>query len=265
MSLNNTHEGGLSMHRNVRLYDSVLYLMFAGLSIFFNPCFVRGSETPQPIEYAYPDQSVWTTKTNSAGILNNPLLLLVDALFTKLEITWTAKPYPANRMFERLMAGQSNFSMLVQAPRLKDTCIFSRDPIVSTELRVYRIAGSSPIAQKEDLNGKKIITIRGYSYGSIGTYLKDPANDIVTFEANLHKSAFEMLANERAEYLLDYTGPSEEMLESHPIPGVTSDILKTLGVYFVLSKSYPDASKMMERLEQTAEGMDVSQWGLQKP
>lgn len=228
-------------------------------------CFAKGREIQQPIAYVYPDQSVWTTKTDAKGILKNPLLKLAEALFGKLEIKWTAKAYPANRMFERLKEGKSNFSMLVKAPQLKESCLFSKVPIVSTELRIYRTAGSPPVRDIADLKGKKLITIRGYSYGAIGKYLKDKTNNILIFEALLHKHAFEMLAQGRAPYLLNYTGPSEEILSENPIPGVSSDVLKKLGVYFVLSKSYPDAQKMMNSFERALLSIDVGQWGLNKP
>jgi ABC-type amino acid transport substrate-binding protein len=222
-------------------------------------------DTYTPMEYVYPDQSIWTTKRNTSGMLENPLLKLAGALFGKLEIEWTAKPYPANRMFKRLEEGVSNFSMLVQAPRLTKSCIFSKEPIVSTELRIYRAAGTSPIKGLEDLKGKRVITIRGYSYGAIGRYLRNADNEVRLFEAPIHKSAFEMLANNRAEYLLDYTGPSEEILKESPIPGVSSDVLKKLGVFLVLSKTYPEAPKMMKTLERAAHTIDVSQWGLNRP
>jgi polar amino acid transport system substrate-binding protein len=238
---------------------------FVCLSSIMNPGPGKCQGRLHPIEYVYPDQSVWTTKTDASGVLENPLLRLAEALFSKIGVEWSAKPYPANRMFERLEEGLSNFSMLVQAPRLQATCVFSSRPIVKTELRVYMTAGSSPIDSLDGLKGKNIITIRGYSYGAIGRYLKDKSNTIVTFEAVEHKSAFEMLANGRAAYLLDYTGPSQEVLLERPIPGVSSVVLQELGVYFVLSKSYPEAGKMMDALEQAVSTIDVGQWGLMKP
>jgi polar amino acid transport system substrate-binding protein len=253
------------MARESSAGDFLFSLLLAALCNIFLPCFAQGEESLPAIEYVYPDQSVWTTKIDAQGILDNPLLHLAESIFNNFHLKWSAKPYPANRMFERLEDGTSNFSMLVQASRLKESCIFSKAPVVSTELRVYRTVGSSPISRKEDLKGKKVITIRGYSYGAIGKYLKNAANSIVTFEAPLHESAFEMLANGRAEYLLDYTGPSEEILAERSIPGVVNDVLEKLGVFLVLSKTYPDYQRMMDSLEQVAQTIDVRQWGLDRP
>lgn len=242
-----------------------LCLMIVSRLLMGLSCYAQDTVSRPAIEYAYPDQSVWTTKTDSAGVLRNPLLNLAEALFTSLNYQWTANPYPANRMFERLEEGKSNFSMLVRAPRLEKSCIFSKYPIVTTELRVYRTAESLPITRKEDLRGKQIITIRGYSYGAIGRYLRNTNNDVVIFDASRHESAFEMLAYGRAEYLLDYTGPSEEILAAKPIAGITSDILQHLGVYFVLARSYPNAPEVMATFERAAASIDVSQWGLTRP
>lgn len=240
---------------------SALYsVMFsAGLS------FVYASETSPIIEYAYPDQSVWTTKVDEQGVLKNPLLHVAEELFAQLNLEWSAKPYPAARMFERLERGDSNFSMLVKAPRLLDSCNFSKEPIVFTELRVYRKANVPAIETKEDLQGKSVIVIHGYSYGGIGKYVRDKTNNVLTFEAKRHESAFNMLAYNRADYLLDYMGPSDEVLTDQPIPGVTYDTLTRLNVYLVLIKDYPDSEAMMRRMEHAASTIDPQRWGLARP
>lgn len=230
-----------------------------------SPCIALSSDSHPPMEYVYPDQSIWTTQRDAEGVLKNPLLHVAEKMFSDLQIPWTAKPYPANRMFERLQEGKSNFSILVQASRLKDSCCFSKKPVTYSELRVYKRPGSSSIKSVDDFKGKHVITIRGYSYGKIGKYLKDKANNVVTYEAPLHESAFTMLNHARADYLLDYSGPSQEVLKAQPIPGVSYDVLTRLDVYLVLSKNYPNAFNMMDTLEEAIQNIDVTRWGLSQP
>jgi polar amino acid transport system substrate-binding protein len=217
------------------------------------------------IEYAYPDQSVWTTKVDVQGNPDNPLLHFADALFGKLQLRWRATPYPAHRMYRRLELGKSNFSILVRAPRLSKYCIFSKNPVVFTELRVYRKSSSPAVTSKEDLAGKSVILIRGYSYGGIGKYLRASANHVVVNETSQHESAFAMLRYHRAEYLLDYAGPSEEILTGHPHPNVTYDVLTRLDVFLVLSKTYPNSKAVMAEMERVASSIDVRRWGFLKP
>lgn len=209
------------------------------------------------IEYAYPDQSVWTTRLDSRGEPDNPLLRLAAVLFARADIAWHGKSYPASRMFEYLRDGRSQFSMLVKAPSLQECCLWSKEPIASTELRVYRTADQAPIARMEDLAGKNVIVIRGYSYAGVAGFLKDPKNDVALSVAVTHGGAFAMLDRDRADYVLDYAGPAAEILAAQPIPDAVYDVLSRLDVYLVLSKTYPDAPRVMADLESIAATLDA--------
>ncbi len=210
-----------------------------------------------PVEYAYPDQSVWTIRRDADGMLRNPLLGLARELFTRAELDWYATPYPAKRMFRRLSEGDSMFSMLVRAPALQKCCLFSQQPVTSTELRVYRRNGVPAISSYQELAGKQVVALLGYSYGKIGRFIRDKANRVALSETARHHNAFMMLQRGRADYVLDYAGPSEEVLAAIPIPDVDYDVLTRLDVHLVLSKSYPDARLLMERLEQIAGKLDI--------
>ncbi|WP_428609802.1 substrate-binding periplasmic protein [Sedimenticola sp.] len=219
----------------------------------------NAATAPTEIEYAYPDQSVWTTQVDENGILKNPLLDFAERLFSRAGIPWHSTPYPAKRLFSNLKQGVSNFSMLVRAASLESCCLFSQQPVTHTELRVYRLADAAPITDKEALKGKRVITIHGYSYGGLGRFIRDPANNIEIINTPRHESAFAMLAHQRADYLLDYTGPSMEVLAAEPIPGIENHILTTLNVYLVLHKDYPDAEQVMKKLDAIAQELNREQ------
>ncbi|WP_239988603.1 amino acid ABC transporter [Paramagnetospirillum kuznetsovii] len=208
------------------------------------------------LEYAYPDQSVWTTKIDERGDPENPLLRLAAVMFEKAGIPWHGKRYPAARMFNYLSDGTAEFSMLVDAPVLKECCLMGKAPVAATELRVYRMSGKPMIKSKEDLVGKKVITIRGYSYGGLLNFLSDPVNAVTNNTAIKHEAAFAMLEAGRGDYLLDYTGPAVEVLTGRPITGVQYDVLSKLEVYLVLAKSYPNAAAVLSRLESIVQSLN---------
>ena len=208
------------------------------------------------LEYAYPDQSVWTTRVDEHGDPENPLLRLAAAMFSKAEIPWHSRRYPAARMFNYLNDGTAEFSMLVKAPALAECCLLSKAPVASTELRVYSMPNKPPIKTKEDLIGKRLITIRGYSYGNLAPFLSDPANAITNNSAIKHEAAFGMLEAGRGDYLLDYTGPAYEVLKDRPIAGIQYAPLSRLDVYLVLAKVYPNAKSVMARLESIVETLN---------
>ncbi len=209
------------------------------------------------IEYASPDQSVWTTRVKGDGEPDNPLLRVAGALFGRAGIPWHGKSYPASRLFAYLQDGTAQFSMLVRVPALQDCCLFSKKLVTNAEIRVYRRAGTAPIKVKEDLAGKSVITIRGYSYGGLVNFLADERNHVTNNVTQAHASAFRMLESGRADYVIDYAGPANEVLWSEPIAGINFDVLTRQEVYLVLSRTYPDAQGVMDRLEAIVATLDV--------
>ncbi len=169
----------------------------------------------------------------------------------------TNRAYPAARLFQNLNNGTVNFTLLVKAPTLEDCCIISEHPIYTTELRVYRWDSAEPVQSPQDLVGQRVITMLGYSYGQLKHFIGNPVNHITHYATDTHQSAFAMLAVKRADYLLDYKGPSEEIQKSHPITGVTFDILEEVPIYIVLNKSLPDAAALMTKLEEIITTLDV--------
>lgn len=209
------------------------------------------------IEYAYPDQSVWTAERDAQGNPANPLLRLAKVLFAEAAVPWRGAAYPASRMFNQLRTGGSQFSMLVQAPALKECCLISQAPVAHTEVRAYWTGATAPVHRKEDLAGKTVIVIHGYSYGELAGFLNDPRQGVQRTTVDSHRAAFTMLEHGRADYLLDYAGPANEMLAAHPVAGIQAQTLADVNVYLVLSRSYPDADAVMARLEAIAARLDT--------
>lgn len=217
----------------------------------------KSSKTLPAIEYAYPDQSIWTVRTNSKGELDNPLLRIANTLFSKAGIAWHGRSYPAARMFKCLQDGTAQFSMLVKSPVLQECCVLSRKPVTVAEIRVYHLEGKPPIKKLSDLAGKNIVTILGYSYGNLLGFLDNGRNRSNTSVVQTHAAAFKMLALQRADYLIDYTGPASEVLAATPVPGIRWEVLSRQDVHLVLAKSYPDAPRVMARLEAIVGTLDL--------
>ena len=200
---------------------------------------------------------MWTTRTDARGQPANPLIPVAAELFAKAGIQWHNSSYPVARMFKYLQDGSAQFSILVKSARLQECCLLSRKPLTTTEIRVYHLAGKPAIGSINDLAGKNIISIHGYSYGGLLGFLSDERNRIVNNLALTHPAAFRMLSQGRADYVIDYVGPANEVLAAAPVPGVQSEVLSRQDVHLVLAKSYQDAQKLMVRLEEIADTLDV--------
>lgn len=233
-------------------------LRFPGIITALAVLFGASARAAGPeIEYAYPDQSVWTAEVDGDGNPANPLLKFAAALFAEAGIPWHGTAYPASRMFNQLRSGQSQFSILVRAPTLAECCLISRKPVARSEIKVFWLGDVlPPIRRKEDLAGKNIIVVRGYSYGELAPFLADERNAIQRTTVDTHRAAFSMLEYGRGDYLLEYAGPAREMLAAKPIADIRSAVVADMAVHMVLNRSYPDAEAVMGRLEAIAGTLD---------
>jgi polar amino acid transport system substrate-binding protein len=201
------------------------------------------------IEYGYPEQPP-RAYTNAQGQPDGIYPRLLKELFTKAGMSWRAASYPAARLMKNLESGETSFSILVRNPQLDDCCLYSKNPVWNDELRVYTTGGKPMIASKADLAGKEIILLAGFGYGGLISFLKDPANGVTAHQAETRGAAFAMLEAGRAPYLLDYGEPAQaEILSKRQIPGLRHSAIDTIHMYFVISKAYPGAQALLERLE----------------
>lgn len=229
----------------------------AALLFLVLPAAAQRPAAPTEMEYGYPDQSIFVAAVNSKGQPDSPMTRLADALLGRAGIPWHATPYPASRLFINLQNGSTAFSILVRAPSLEACCLFSRQPVYSTSLNVYAIGDKAPVVSKDDLVGKRIITIRGYSYAGLAKFIANPANRIANETAGTHDAAFAMLRAQRADYVIDYASAASDVLAGSPIADLRSQPIDRLDVYLVLSRSYPGAEELMHRFEEIIKTLDV--------
>lgn len=214
--------------------------------------------SPPTIRYVYPSQLILSTLKNENGEDNNPLLRLAKALTKQAGFDFESVSYPATRMFYSIDKGFSNFSILVNSPSLDKCCLIGKSPLLTTELRIYHKKDTAKITSVEALAGKHIITIRGYSYGQLKPFLNDPRNNISTSPTVAHTSAFSMLDQGRADYLLDYKQPSIEALQQRPIQGIQFETMQEIDIYLVLHRSFPNAPQVLSEFEKILNTMDVA-------
>ena len=246
-----------SLHQS-RWLSAALQL---ALALFSAVTFAAGNPAPRSavseIEYGYPEQSIFVASTNAKGQPDSPMNWLAEALMERAGIPIRAVPYPAARMFDNLKNGTTHFSILVKASTLDGCCLLSRQPVYSTQLNVYSIGNTPAVKSKEDLIGKSVITIRGYSYAGLLKYISDPANKVNIQVAGTHHAAFEMLRAGRADYVIDYASAANSIISENPISQLRTSRLDTLDIYLILAKTYPDAEKLMARLEEIVSTLNV--------
>lgn len=200
------------------------------------------------IVYSRPTLSI-ITEIDTEGNEYNPVEVLVESTLSEAGLKWKSRRYPIPRLYHSLNENLSNFTVTILTSETDACCIRSKNPIFTLELRVYHNFGESPVLQVSDLTGKDVITIRTYTYGTLGKFLENEDNNIDIHPADSHDSAFAMLAAKRGDYLLDYKGPAKKVLNEMKTRNVQYTILKKLDLYLVLRKDYPKARNVMSVLE----------------
>ncbi|WP_419765046.1 MAG: substrate-binding periplasmic protein [Arcobacter sp.] len=245
----------MQSQKNKNIFQNIITL-FAFMLIITIDCLAVDEID---IKYGYPDQSIFIATVNGKEQPTTPMLFVANELFKKANLTWRATAYPAKRLFNNLKSGETNFSILVRASSLLESCIFSKEPVYTTNLNVYSLGNKPVIATKEDLVGNRVAIIRGYSYGKLRKFIQDPKNNIKNEVTNTHSSAFRMLELGRVDYVVDYASAAKDIIAENSISDVRVDTLSPLNIYLVISKSYSNADELMKKLETIAESINVKE------
>ncbi len=245
------------MSRIISSTPQLLALNILAVMLFLCLSFIKAHADPADIHYALPDQLAVVGSLDEHDKFENPFNYVLEELFKRAKLKWKIHEYPASRVFHELKQGNANFSVLVNSNRLDECCLVGKTPMVSSELRVYHKNHVAPISSVDDLKGKEVITIRGYSYGPFKEFVRDPNNRIKHLPTGTHTSAFSMLNKGRANYLLDYSHPSAAVLKKYPIKEIQFEILDTIDFFLVLHRSYPKAKQTMKKLEAIMNEIDV--------
>ena len=117
----------------------------------------------------------------------------------------------------------------------------------SVRLNAYSRQGAAPITGIEDLQGKRLILIRGYTYWRLLDHLKDDPDTVITV-APSHLSGIRMLAFKRGDYLINFQSPMDNLMKNLSVPGLKYDNLLKWPLTFVFSQKAPGTRKMIEDL-----------------
>ncbi len=203
----------------------------------------------QPLKFAFIEFPP-ATFTNESGKPDGFITDIAVKVSSKAGYDLHIESYPTKRMVSMLVKGDIHFWIgLTTLPRLQGTTLVGNSIVTTIDLCAYTIGKRSPVLSENDLIGKSVIILRGYSYGGWINFIKNAVNNVDYHETNEHRSALIMLKLNRADYLLDYKNPSEKVLEKYKISNLNFNIISSLECRFVVSKKAPNPDKLLQQLE----------------
>lgn len=194
----------------------------------------------------FPPFYIVKNETDVSGTMADVLRKTLD----KAGISYVIKGYPPKRLYKELAEGSVHIWMGIKGvPDYEGKVLYGASQTGEIEIRLYTTADKPLLNSLDDMKGKKIITIRGYGYGGMVTFLNDPKNGITSDPTDGHDLAFKKLIKGRSDYVLDYKQPAEDTISKDMITGLKFSSLKNIKLYFIVSKKAPDAENNMKKIE----------------
>lgn len=227
-----------------RLLFFLLSLLPAGM--------VPASEQPVTLHAAYIDFPP-LGYTNEDGEADGEVVRLANQLAREIGVKLTWREYPLSRIYLNLQEGSVDlWPGTSRIPAIREHTLESTTLGRSITLYAYHRPDTSPVSGWEDLAGKRIIIIRGYTYrGRLDTIVQE-SKAIVT--APNHRAGLRLLDLERGDYLLDFSRPMERALQDVPLRDIESSLIDQWPITIIVSKKAPGARELVQKLNRAIMG-----------
>ncbi|EQL39075.1 hypothetical protein M770_24610 [Pseudomonas aeruginosa VRFPA03] len=144
--------------------------------------------------------------------------------------------------------------------RLSADTLQARRVLGHVSLNLYYPAHQPAPRVPQDLAGRRLILISGYSYWKpVTDFIQDPNLHLRLYRTGTHHAALRMLELGRGDYLLDYQAP----VEAASRQALASQELYRLPLRMIVSRHIPGAEALRDRLDQAydqlrSDGADLS-------
>ncbi|MDS1309086.1 MULTISPECIES: substrate-binding periplasmic protein [Marinobacter] len=156
---------------------------------------------------------------------------------------------PVSRVYLYLKSGTVDvFPGLSGVPVLKYDILESWANVYPTQLNAWHLEDSEPLTHFDQLEGKTVIVIGGYTYGGLLTWLEN-SDRIRLTEAPNTRAALEMLKLKRGDYVLDYRETVGDMLTRPSDSKIRGSEVRSRYSAWLYSLASPRAAVLREELD----------------
>lgn len=156
---------------------------------------------------------------------------------------------PVSRVYLYLRSGAVDlFPGLSGVPLLKYEVLESWVNVYPTRLNAWHLEDVEPLTHFDQLEGKTVIVIGGYTYGGLLTWLEN-SDGIRLTEAPNSRAALEMLKLKRGDYVLDYRETVGDMLTQPSDSKIRGSEVRSRYSAWLYSLANPRAAVLREDLD----------------
>lgn len=208
-----------------------------------------GPVAAEPVRLGYVEFPPFTY-TDSEGSPQGSLIEMLGKIAADAGILLTMTGAPAGRLFPAIAAGSLHLFMGVTTPvEFQGTTLIGDSVVARIEMDAYAMDAAPVVRRPEDLAGRPVIVVKGYSYNGWRPALEDPGNRVALLEVDSAEQGLAALRSRKAPVFLEYTLPMRLALAGRTLPNLKSTMISVVDAHFVLSKRTPDAAATLARLE----------------
>lgn len=229
------------------------------------PCFAAsGPESPRTLTVGYYDFPP-AIYTDAQSRPQGPVVGLTRKVLERAGFHARFRGLPSARLYAALKDGTVDvWPGAPGKPELLTDTLEGRETLAQISLNLYHRPDTPPPDVPQSLAGRGVIVIGGYNYWpAVNQMLHDPQLDIRLHRASNHASALEMLQHRRADYLLDYQIPVNQLLQRLGLPALPYETIHQMPIRFIVSRHADNSRNIINALdrayaEMAAAGEDMS-------
>lgn len=237
-------------HTSIDRSRAVVHGFWLVLFALFTPALAQGEETTaKTLRIAYVEFPPITFR-NDDGDADGELIDITRNVVREAGYVPDFVYLPINRVFLYLKNGQIDvWPGLTNIPSLRSEVLESWISPMPVQLSVWYCKDKGqPLEHFDQLSGKTVIVIAGYTYAGLINWLNQ-AEDIRITEAPNHQAAIDMLKRDRGDYLLDYRQPIKQILNEPFDQSVLESEVRTRNAAWVFSLAHPRAAILREEFD----------------
>ncbi|MDM8348100.1 transporter substrate-binding domain-containing protein [Pseudomonas sp. sp1636] len=213
--------------------------------------------------YEFPPYSY----TDSQGRPQGAILHLTKRLLKHAGYQAVLRTYPGARLYNGLRDGSVQlWPGAPGKPELSEHTLETRTQLGEIALNLYFRRDTLLPRIPEDLQGRGIIMISGYSYWpQTNALLNDPALAIRQQRTGTHSAALEMLQHRRGDFLLDYQAPAEQARRSLGMGELPYVRLQSMPLKLIVSRHAPAAEALRDALDRAYRELSAAGEDLRLP
>ena len=238
----------------MRRFTKLLTTLSTGLMMFSTqslsaPNTLAQSDTVSLLKFGYSEFAPYTF-TDDQGRPSGEVTNIIENIVAESGHEFLAVDGPNRRLFRSLVSDDIDLLMVVPFKNDQSHQLLFGDKVFDTlVMSIFWFEGNaSPIMELEELKGRPLISIAGYSYG--GIFREEGLLEGVSpFYSESHPNAIKALVQQRAPYLLAYEKPVLFYLDESVKANLRSYSIKTIPLVLSIRRSYPDAERVLKDLE----------------